>query len=146
MGAGVGRRPGLRRVETVSIRTEDMQLREEHWVIADLIGKGRHISPDVPAACGPGQAAEPSATARHGLPVPQPIPSPRLRATAGSPLRVFHRFAQMSILRSTGLFVVKNQSLNRSWGSSLSNLLRPSLEIRNFLYPYSERILSHKST
>jgi hypothetical protein len=22
---------------------EDLQLREEHWVIADLIGKGRHI-------------------------------------------------------------------------------------------------------
>jgi site-specific recombinase XerD len=34
---------GLRRAETVAIRVEDMQLREEHWVIADLIGKGRHI-------------------------------------------------------------------------------------------------------
>jgi integrase len=34
---------GLRRAETVAIRMEDLQLREEHWVIADLIGKGRHI-------------------------------------------------------------------------------------------------------
>jgi len=34
---------GLRRAETVAIRMEDPQLREEHWVIADLIGKGRHI-------------------------------------------------------------------------------------------------------
>ncbi len=34
---------GLRRAETVGIRMEDLQLREEHWVIADLVGKGRHI-------------------------------------------------------------------------------------------------------
>jgi site-specific recombinase XerD len=34
---------GLRRAETVAIRMEDLQLREEHWVIADLVGKGRHI-------------------------------------------------------------------------------------------------------
>jgi hypothetical protein len=25
------------------LETEDFQVREEHWVIADLIGKGRHI-------------------------------------------------------------------------------------------------------
>jgi len=34
---------GLRRAEIVAIRIEDLQLREEHWVIADLIGKGRHV-------------------------------------------------------------------------------------------------------
>jgi site-specific recombinase XerD len=34
---------GLRRAETVAIRMEDLQLREEHWVIADLVGKGRHV-------------------------------------------------------------------------------------------------------
>jgi site-specific recombinase XerD len=34
---------GLRRAELVGIRTDDLQIREEHWVIADLIGKGRHI-------------------------------------------------------------------------------------------------------
>ena len=34
---------GLRRAETVGIRMQDLQLREEHWVIADLVGKGRHI-------------------------------------------------------------------------------------------------------
>jgi integrase len=27
----------------VELRTENFQIREEHWVIGDLIGKGRHI-------------------------------------------------------------------------------------------------------
>jgi len=34
---------GLRRAEIVTVRVEDLQLREEHWVIADLVGKGRHV-------------------------------------------------------------------------------------------------------
>ena len=34
---------GLRRAELVGLRIDDLQIREEHWVIADLIGKGRHI-------------------------------------------------------------------------------------------------------
>ena len=34
---------GLRRSELVGLRVEDFQIREEHWVIADLIGKGKHI-------------------------------------------------------------------------------------------------------
>jgi site-specific recombinase XerD len=34
---------GLRRAESVALRMEDLQLREEHWVIADMVGKGRHI-------------------------------------------------------------------------------------------------------
>jgi site-specific recombinase XerC len=34
---------GLRRAELVGLETEDFQVREEHWVIADLIGKGKHI-------------------------------------------------------------------------------------------------------
>jgi integrase len=34
---------GLRRAELVALRLEDFQVREEHWVIADLIGKGKHI-------------------------------------------------------------------------------------------------------
>src|SRR5271167_133428 len=34
---------GLRRAELVGLRTEDLQTREEHCVIADLIGKGKHI-------------------------------------------------------------------------------------------------------
>jgi len=34
---------GLRRAELVAIRIEDFELREEHWVLADLIGKGRHM-------------------------------------------------------------------------------------------------------
>ena len=34
---------GLRRAELVGLKTEDVQIREEHWVIADLIGKGKNI-------------------------------------------------------------------------------------------------------
>jgi len=34
---------GLRRAETVGLTTKDLQIREDHWVIADLIGKGKHI-------------------------------------------------------------------------------------------------------
>jgi hypothetical protein len=34
---------GLRRAELVGLRTEDFQVREEHSVIADLVGKGKHI-------------------------------------------------------------------------------------------------------
>jgi hypothetical protein len=29
--------------ELVGLRMEDFQLREEHWVIADLLGKARHV-------------------------------------------------------------------------------------------------------
>jgi site-specific recombinase XerD len=34
---------GLRRAELVALKAEDFQIREEHCVIADLIGKGKHI-------------------------------------------------------------------------------------------------------
>jgi site-specific recombinase XerD len=34
---------GLRRAELVALKVEDFQVREEHCVIADLIGKGKHI-------------------------------------------------------------------------------------------------------
>ncbi len=34
---------GLHRAELTALRVEDIQQREEHWVIADLIGKGGHI-------------------------------------------------------------------------------------------------------
>jgi integrase len=34
---------GLRRAELVGLKREDFQIREDHWVIADLIGKGNHI-------------------------------------------------------------------------------------------------------
>jgi integrase len=34
---------GLRRAELATLRVEDIQQREEHWVIADLVGKGGHI-------------------------------------------------------------------------------------------------------
>jgi len=34
---------GLRRAELVALTTQDFQVREDHWVIADLIGKGKHI-------------------------------------------------------------------------------------------------------
>jgi site-specific recombinase XerC len=34
---------GLRRAELVGLRTGDFQIREEHCVSADLVGKGKHI-------------------------------------------------------------------------------------------------------
>jgi site-specific recombinase XerC len=34
---------GLRRADLVGLGTEDFQIREEHRVIADLVGKGKHI-------------------------------------------------------------------------------------------------------
>jgi len=34
---------GLRRAELTALRVEDIQQREEHWVIADLVGKGGHL-------------------------------------------------------------------------------------------------------
>jgi site-specific recombinase XerC len=34
---------GLRRTETLGLTTKDLQVRENHWVIADLVGKGKHI-------------------------------------------------------------------------------------------------------
>ena len=34
---------GLRRAELAGLTFEDLQQREEHWVIADLVGKGGHV-------------------------------------------------------------------------------------------------------
>ena len=34
---------GLRRAELLGLTMSSIQLREEHWVIADLVGKGGHI-------------------------------------------------------------------------------------------------------
>src|ERR1035438_678129 len=34
---------GLSRAELVGLQADDLQVREEHWVVADLIGKGKHI-------------------------------------------------------------------------------------------------------
>jgi integrase len=41
---------GLRRGELLALNLDSIQLREEHWVIADLIGKGGHIR-TVPIPC-----------------------------------------------------------------------------------------------
>lgn len=34
---------GLRRAELAALTVQDLQQREEHWVFADLIGKGGHV-------------------------------------------------------------------------------------------------------
>jgi integrase len=34
---------GLRRAELAGLKVDDLQQREEHWVIADLVGKGGHV-------------------------------------------------------------------------------------------------------
>lgn len=41
---------GLRRAELVAVKIEDFELREDHWVLADLIGKGRHMR-TIPVPC-----------------------------------------------------------------------------------------------
>ena len=33
----------MRRAELATLTAQDFQIREDHWVIADLIGKGKHI-------------------------------------------------------------------------------------------------------
>jgi len=34
---------GLRRAELIDLELDDLQIREDHWVIADLVGKGGHV-------------------------------------------------------------------------------------------------------
>jgi len=34
---------GLRRAELLALTLESIQLREDHWVVADLVGKGQHV-------------------------------------------------------------------------------------------------------
>jgi hypothetical protein len=36
-------RCGLRRAEGAVLKLDDLQQREDHWIIADLIGKGKHV-------------------------------------------------------------------------------------------------------
>lgn len=33
----------IRRAEVVTVAVEDFELREDHWVLVDLIGKGGHM-------------------------------------------------------------------------------------------------------
>jgi site-specific recombinase XerC len=34
---------GLRRAEIVGVKIEDAQVREDQWVLADMVGKGGHM-------------------------------------------------------------------------------------------------------
>jgi hypothetical protein len=43
---------GLRRAELLALRLESIQQREEHWVIADLVGKGGHVRTAFPSPRG----------------------------------------------------------------------------------------------
>lgn len=47
---------GLRRAELTALRIEDLQQREEHWVIADLVGKGGHSRSNSGVLSGPCRA------------------------------------------------------------------------------------------
>ena len=38
---------GLRRAEVAKLQVRDLQQREEHWAVVDLIGKGRHIRTEI---------------------------------------------------------------------------------------------------
>jgi site-specific recombinase XerC len=34
---------GLRRAELSALEVDDLQIRQEHWAIVDLVGKGGHV-------------------------------------------------------------------------------------------------------
>jgi len=48
---------GLRRGELLAMQVESIQLREDHWVVADLLGKTGHIR-TVPVALKKGLSSE----------------------------------------------------------------------------------------
>jgi integrase len=55
---------GLRRAEVTTLRFEDLQLREGHWVIADLRGKGPHPD-DSRSGVGKGSGRQLGRRCRH---------------------------------------------------------------------------------
>ena len=60
---------GLRCAELLALRVESIQQREEHWVIADLVGKGGHVRTVpipiwVKSTWTPGRPRRPSRAAR----------------------------------------------------------------------------------
>jgi integrase len=56
---------GLRRAELTTLRFEDLQLREGHWVIADLRGKGGHNPDDPRSGMGEGSDRQLGPWCRH---------------------------------------------------------------------------------
>jgi len=56
---------GLRRAEVTTLRYEDFQLREGHWVIADLRGKGRPYPDDSRSGVGEAIGRELEPCSRH---------------------------------------------------------------------------------
>jgi hypothetical protein len=49
---------GFRRSELVSLELDEVQMRQGHWAVVDLIGKGGHIR-TVPIQAGPGHPNTP---------------------------------------------------------------------------------------
>ena len=71
---------GLRRAELLALTLESVQQREEHWVIADLVGKGGHVrTVPIPGwvkdAVEPGQTRSTSRTVRSSAPSTRPAGS-----------------------------------------------------------------------
>jgi site-specific recombinase XerC len=48
---------GLRRAELSALTVEDLQMRQGHWAIVDLVGKGGHV-PTVPVPAWVKQAVD----------------------------------------------------------------------------------------
>ena len=68
---------GLRRAELLALTLESVQQREEHWVIADLVGKGGHVrTVPIPGwvkdAVDPGQRLLTLRTVRSSVPSTRP--------------------------------------------------------------------------
>ena len=75
---------GLRRAEVAGLAVEHLQQREEHWVIADLIGKGGHVrTVPVPAWVKPAVDQWLTAAGVSAGPVFRAINKARRIATSG---------------------------------------------------------------
>jgi site-specific recombinase XerD len=112
---------GLRRAELLALRLESIQQREEHWVIADLVGKGGHVrTVPIPAwvkskvdawtaAAAPRRAPESTSSPRTTCGAPAPVSATSRAAnwirssfySATSPSR--RRSAISDASRSSGL-------------------------------------------
>ena len=64
---------GLRRAELSALPVEDLQIRQGHWAIVDLVGKGGHVR-TVPDAClgqGGSRSLEGVREGEHGSNLPR---------------------------------------------------------------------------
>jgi integrase len=109
---------GLRRSETVSLQLDQLQLRESHWVIVDMVGKGGRLrTVPVPSWC-------------------KDLIDVWIHDTGVAEGKVFRRVSKNGIRQDEGVttdvvwYAVKRYQTNRHWPSGAprsSSHLRPPL-------------------